>query len=152
MATTLADLIAADGLHPLTRWLLNAIQRMKPSKEMLAKPAAVQDKALPDFRRAAGGVITVDDVLVANSSGKGYFNGQTGKWKEIAPLIKAWLSGKKAVKAMAWSAGKKTRVQAIADVPVSNEAMNLKWNGPVETRKTWINYELEERIGEAYRD
>lgn len=148
---TLADLMAADDLHPLTRWLLNAMARMKPSKEMLAAEAVIKDKALPAFRRADGGVIQVGSLLIANSAGKGYFNGQTGAWRDVKDAIKAYLQtgiatvSKEAPVATAKRPSRKAKQTKEAepttvDPDALNRALNLKNQGPVDTRKCWINY------------
>jgi len=147
--TTLADLIAdADNRNTVTRWLLNAIRGLKPSAEKLAAPAVERDKALPNFRKKAGGVIEVDGVLIGAHCGTNYFNGQVGPWKEIKPLLRAWLTNGTPVKAIARKA--KKSVRPAPSIPLTNEAMNLHCNGPVETRKTWINYEAIAETNERF--
>ena len=154
--TTLAELIETEDLHSLTRWLMDAIKRMKPSKKMLESEAVVMDKALPKFRNASGGVVKIGGVLIGNSAGNGYFNGQVGPWREIKHLIKSYLQNGKAegvvVSAVATPA-KSHKAKAvdeleIADPRTYNEAMNLRHNGSEETRKTWINYALQRELNE----
>ena len=154
--TTLAELIEAEDLHRLTRWLMDTMKRMKPSKKMLESEAIVMDKALPKFRNAPGGVVKIGGVLIGNSAGNGYFNGQVGPWREIKHLIKSYLQNGKVedvvVSAVATPAknrkAKAVEEPEIADPHSFNDAMNLRHNGPEETRKTWINYALQRELNE----
>lgn len=142
MSTTLADLIATNDVHPLTRWLLNAIQRMKPSKEMLAAEASVKDCAVPAFRKVPGGLIEVNGALIGNSAGWGYLNGQTGKWKEMKVLIKEYLTTGK-LQTLATEPAKATpSEERFLSEDSDNEALNIKFHGPVDVRKTWTNFKL----------
>jgi hypothetical protein len=156
MATTLADLIKADDLHPLTRWLISAIDSMKPSAKMLKADAIVMDKAVPELRKAPGGVVKIGDVMIGNSAGMGYFNGQVGKWREIKCLVKSYVqSGNIGSTVVSVATPKNAKSKKTEDEPIEiadprsfNESMNLKNHGTEETRKIWINYALQRELNE----
>ncbi len=160
---TLTDLIASTStLSRDTAWLVSQIAKMNPSADTLKLEASVVSDPIPAFRKKADGLIKIGDMVVGAGSGKGYLDGGVGPWTEMKPLIAAKLGGVAKVRAPRATAKREEAPVPAAEVstepaadpvadPVSyNEEMNEKTNGPVATRKTWINYAMEAKTADEY--
>lgn len=163
----LSELISRQAEYDIdTAWLLRQIRRMSPRDEFLNAESEVI-MLLPEFRtNRQGGVLKIGTNIVGAGSGKGWLNGEIGPWNAMKPKIAAFLGGgqtvvqiqKKTIEPVVEHLEIKTTpipdewegtdMSSPAAVRKRNSELNEKHNGPVDSRKTWINYALKKKISE----
>ena len=97
MATTsLLDLISrADTFDPSTAWLLKHLARNLPATASILKAkASVIADPIPEFRKAAGGLVKIADHVVGNAHGNGYLDGRVERWPTLKATVFETLLGK----------------------------------------------------------